>query len=93
MKVAVVGAGKRELPHDAGMPTLLGHAGVVSALYDHHTVLTGATGLRVSDVVEFGISHPCSLFARWDDFEVTRAGRHVGTWTTDFRRSGAVNKP
>ena len=83
--VAVVGAGKRELPHDAGMPILLGHPGTVSAMYDHHTVLTGTSGLRVSDVAEFGISHPCSLFARWDEFEVTLDGRRIATWTTEFR--------
>ena len=92
----VVGAGKRELPHDAGMPTVLSATdacgviiqeagGVVAAMFDHHTVLTSATGLGVTDVVEFGVSHPCSAFARWDGFLVTRAGTVVDVWPTEFR--------
>jgi D-serine deaminase-like pyridoxal phosphate-dependent protein len=82
--IAVVGAGKRELPHDAGLPTVLDRPGTVTAMYDHHTVVAGATGVRVADVVEFGISHPCSLFARWPAFQVTRDGRHTDMWRTQF---------
>ena len=82
--VAVVGAGKRELPHDAGMPTVLSRPGSVTAMYDHHTVLTGATDLRVADVVDLGVSHPCSLFARWPEFHVVRDGHHIDTWRTQF---------
>lgn len=100
----VVGAGKRELPHDAGMPTLLaatdlegarrtgagpepGVSGVVTALFDHHAVLTDAHGLRVTDVVELGISHPCSAFARWDTYRVTRGGSQIGIERTEFHRN------
>ena len=39
----------------------------------------GTPGLQVADVVELGISHPCSAFSRWDSFLPTRDGRVTGT--------------
>ncbi|MEV7046289.1 alanine racemase [Amycolatopsis sp. NPDC051061] len=89
--MVVLGAGKRELPHDAGLPVLLGARsaadarpitdieGRVETLYDHHAVVTGARGLRVTDVVELGVSHPCSVFSRWDAFGLTRDDEVIGT--------------
>ncbi|MEU7579812.1 alanine racemase [Streptomyces sp. NPDC041068] len=96
---AVVGAGKRDLPYDADAPALLsaraangqlktGVAGRVRALYDHHAVLSDARNLEVTDVVEFGLSHPCSAFDRWPAYLVTdERGEVVDVWRTDFRRS------
>jgi D-serine deaminase-like pyridoxal phosphate-dependent protein len=100
--IAVVGAGKRDLPYDAGLPVVLsvhtadgtpraGAAAVVRNLFDHHTVLTGVNGLEVTDVVDFGISHPCSAFDRWPEYVVTDGtGRDVDVWHTDFHRSSLV---
>jgi D-serine deaminase-like pyridoxal phosphate-dependent protein len=97
--MAVVGAGKRDLPYDAGLPIFLsartadgapkaGAAAVVRNLFDHHAVLIGASGLDVTDVVDLGISHPCSAFDRWPEYVVTDArGRTVDVWHTDFHRS------
>ncbi|WP_459326674.1 alanine racemase [Arthrobacter tecti] len=72
---AVLGAGKRELAYDAGLPTLVAHhrngeaqaepAGVVVKLFDHHAIVESADGLEVGDTVDLGISHPCSVFDRW----------------------------
>jgi D-serine deaminase-like pyridoxal phosphate-dependent protein len=72
---AVLGAGKRELAYDAGLPTLVAHhrdgamlpepTGVVVRLFDHHAVVDNAGALRVGDTVDLGISHPCSVFDRW----------------------------
>lgn len=72
---AILGAGKRELAYDAGLPTLVAHhrdgatlaepTGVVVRLFDHHAVVDQAGALRVGDVVDLGISHPCSVFDRW----------------------------
>lgn len=72
---AILGAGKRELAYDAGLPTLVAHhrdgavlpgpAGVVVRLFDHHAVVDGAGALRVGDTVDLGVSHPCSVFDRW----------------------------
>lgn len=40
-------------------------------MYDHHCVVS-ATDLAVGGIVQLGISHPCSAFARWDTYLVTR---------------------
>ncbi|MFF1828545.1 alanine racemase [Paenarthrobacter sp. NPDC058040] len=97
--LVIVGAGKRDLPYDAGFPVLLaafgvdGQAkpkarGVVRKLYDHHTVLEKANGFDVGDIAHFGISHPCSAFDRWSSYLVTDAeGRVVDVWQSTFDRS------
>ncbi|MDR6505682.1 alanine racemase [Arthrobacter oryzae] len=100
--IAVVGAGKRDLPYDVRLPVVLsvrtadgapkdGTAAVVRNLYDHHAVLTGMSGLDVTDVVDFGISHPCSAFDRWPEYVVTDGiGRDTGVWHTDFHRASVA---
>jgi D-serine deaminase-like pyridoxal phosphate-dependent protein len=97
--IAVVGAGKRDLPYDAGQPVFLsaqtadgatknGATAVVRSLFDHHAVLTGVSGLDVTDTVDFGISHPCSAFDRWPEYVVTDGhGDEIDVWHTDFHRS------
>lgn len=97
--LVVVGAGKRDLPYDAGCPVLLAASGVdgqakpeargvVRKLYDHHTVLEKSSGLDVGDVAHFGISHPCSAFDRWSSYLVTDVeGRVVDVWQSTFNRS------
>ncbi len=91
--LVVLAGGKRELPHDAGLPVLLpdpltdrGPArGTAVRIYDHHLVLEQASGLAVGDVVDLGISHPCSAFDRWPDIAVVdAAGDVVGTWHPRF---------
>ncbi|MFF2507511.1 alanine racemase [Streptomyces sp. NPDC058067] len=93
----VVGAGKRELPYDAGLPVLVSardpHGvprpaarATASHIYDHHLVLTDASGLHVGDEVDLGISHPCSAFDRWPDITVIdEAGRADDVWHPRFR--------
>lgn len=97
--LVVVGAGKRDLAYDAGLPPFLAAfsaAGVekpdataaVHKLFDHHAVLLGAEELAVTDIVELGISHPCSAFDRWPEYLVTDdAGTVVDLWQTDFHRA------
>jgi D-serine deaminase-like pyridoxal phosphate-dependent protein len=62
--LAIVGMGKRDVPHDLGLPVPLDRDGAVTALDDHHAYVR-ATGLRPGEVVRFGISHPCTAFDRW----------------------------
>jgi D-serine deaminase-like pyridoxal phosphate-dependent protein len=93
----VIGAGKRELPYDAGLPVLLSARdpqgalrpsarGTATRVYDHHLVLTDACGLSVGDEVDLGISHPCSAFDRWPDIAVTDdEGRTGDLWHPRFR--------
>ena len=90
--LAVLGAGKRDLPDDAGLPVPLAHpgfdadpnAGQLIRLYDHHAVLRGHPAAAVGQVVHLGISHPCSAFSRWETLLVTRAGRVDDLWHTEF---------
>ncbi|MGA7204851.1 MAG: alanine racemase [Specibacter sp.] len=97
--LVVVGAGKRDLPYDAGLPPVLAvysadgaakdaATASVHKLFDHHAVLLGAAGLGVTDIVELGISHPCSAFDRWPEYLVTDGSDAVtDVWHTDFHRA------
>ncbi|NKX53129.1 alanine racemase [Arthrobacter mobilis] len=91
--MAVLNAGKRELAYDAGLPVVVAAyrdgaalpeaAGTVAKLFDHHAVLTPAAHLAVGDVVDLGISHPCSVFDRWREVAAVQEGR-VETWRPAF---------
>lgn len=85
--LAVINAGKRELPHDAGLPVVLSHQGRVDHLFDHHAVVTVASDARwpIGDTVRLGISHPCSLFSRWTRFSAHH-GEKVETWEVSLGR-------
>ena len=75
--LAIVGVGKRDVSHDAGLPRPLRvrrREGTeasatrleVLALWDQHASLACPDGaLGVGDLVGFGISHPCATFDRW----------------------------
>lgn len=103
--LAIVGAGKRDLAYDAGLPILLSAqsatgvdkreaSGSIRSLYDHHAVLVEAADLDVTDVVDLGLSHPCSVFDRWPQFLVTDAkGQVIDRWSTDFRRESVAEAP
>ncbi|MCZ4559019.1 alanine racemase [Rhodococcus maanshanensis] len=92
----VVGAGKRELPYDAGLPVLLSATdsrgvprtaakATAAQIFDHHLVLADAEGLDVGDIVDLGISHPCSAFDRWPDITVVEDDRVRAVWHPRFR--------
>lgn len=78
--LALVDAGKRDLPFDEGLPevqairrggtgateSLAGAA--VSAMNDQHTFIRlapAAEHVAVGDVLRLGISHPCTAFDKW----------------------------
>ncbi|MFI6778975.1 amino acid deaminase [Nocardia sp. NPDC050412] len=77
-ELALLDAGKRDLPFDEGLPVpqfvagpegSLNPAAHVSALNDQHTFLRlpdGVAGdLPVGSVVRLGLSHPCTAFDKW----------------------------
>lgn len=65
--LALLDAGKRDLPYDEGLPVPLGCDGRVTALNDQHTFLRSdhPLPLSVGDVVPLGLSHPCTMFDKW----------------------------
>lgn len=73
--LALLTAGKRDLPFDEGLPVprLLRRDGVTSelsgcaitAVNDQHAFLEPAAGVRVGDWVGLGLSHPCTAFDKW----------------------------
>lgn len=88
---AIVGAGRRDAPYDAGLPRpkLVWRrqapepgvlAGAMTAkLNDHHAYVRTAPDqpVAVGDLIGFGISHPCSAFDRWRLIPVLDDGWHV----------------
>jgi D-serine deaminase-like pyridoxal phosphate-dependent protein len=76
--LALLDAGKRDVPFDEGLPEpqlaadRLGAparllAGEITAVNDQHAFLRidPATPLRVGQVVRLGLSHPCTAFDKW----------------------------
>ncbi|MHB8449565.1 MAG: alanine racemase [Mycobacteriales bacterium] len=74
--LAILGFGRRDAPHDAGLPVpvaVLGRGeaarrsvvGTVVTLNDQHAYLRHRTKLQVGERVVLGVSHPCSAFDKW----------------------------
>jgi D-serine deaminase-like pyridoxal phosphate-dependent protein len=78
--LAILDAGKRDLPVDEGLPEpqLLGRAlggemaalegATISAVNDQHCFLRfnpDTTTVAIGDVVRLGLSHPCTAFDKW----------------------------
>jgi D-serine deaminase-like pyridoxal phosphate-dependent protein len=77
-ELAIVGFGKRDVPHDLELPmpdVVLGRSGLrrvdgtltVTALNDQHGFLRLPPGdeLAVGDLVGCGVCHPCTSFDKW----------------------------
>ena len=78
--LAILDAGKRDLPVDEGLPrpqsigASLGgpmtplEGAAITAVNDQHCFMTfdaGTTSVRPGDVVRLGLSHPCTAFDKW----------------------------
>jgi D-serine deaminase-like pyridoxal phosphate-dependent protein len=85
--LALLDAGKRDVPYDEGLPEpqlaadQLGApahpiTGEISAVNDQHAFLRldPATPLRVGQVVRLGLSHPCTAFDKWQWVPVLGSG-------------------
>ena len=72
-RLAILDAGRRDVPWDSGMPIPLAADGApmpgatVTELNDQHAFLRlpADSALAPGDVVRLGISHPCGAFDRW----------------------------
>ena len=66
--LALVGMGRRDVSFDQDLPMPYGlTASDVAKLNDQHAylVLGGDDRVDVGDWIEFGISHPCTVFDKW----------------------------
>jgi D-serine deaminase-like pyridoxal phosphate-dependent protein len=70
-ELALLDAGKRDLPFDEGLPIPQRIAGAaeITALNDQHAFLRLPTGsaddVSVGAIVRLGLSHPCTAFDKW----------------------------
>ncbi|MCK2036030.1 alanine racemase [Microbacterium sp. SSW1-49] len=65
--LALLDAGRRDVPFDLDLPVPQSVAGEITALNDQHAFLRLADGetAGVGDVVRLGLSHPCTAFDKW----------------------------
>jgi D-serine deaminase-like pyridoxal phosphate-dependent protein len=85
--LALLDAGKRDLPSDLDLPVVLDLPGAaVTSLADQHCFvrLPADADLAVGDVVRLGISHPCTAFQLWRLLPEVDGDRVVGFVETNF---------
>jgi D-serine deaminase-like pyridoxal phosphate-dependent protein len=89
--LAIAGMGKRDAPHDEGLPVPLwirdaegvlsdASACAVTRLNDQHAYVQVPPGVSVAvgDLMCFGISHPCTAFDKWRVIPVVEDDYTVG---------------
>ena len=66
-RLALLDAGRRDVPFDIDLPGPQSVAGEITALNDQHAFLRLGEGAEVSvgEVVRLGLSHPCTAFDKW----------------------------
>lgn len=93
--LVLLDAGKRDLPYDEGLPrplfalkkdgsrVELGGAAEVTSLNDQHTFVTLSAGveLTLGDHVVLGLSHPCTMFDKWQKIPVVSSVEDLGSAT------------
>ncbi|WP_170163255.1 alanine racemase [Bogoriella caseilytica] len=95
--LALLDAGKRDVPYDIHLPTVLRveRAGVELALDPNALTLTGTNDqhayvedpeglLAVGDIATLGLSHPCTMFDKWRTVLLTERGAVLGALPTFF---------
>mgnify|MGYP002039272679 FL=1 len=65
--LALLDAGRRDVPFDLDLPVPQSVEGRITALNDQHAFLDLAdgAGVAVGDVVRLGLSHPCTALDKW----------------------------
>jgi len=94
--LVLCGAGRRDAPFDADLPIPLqvhpasgtGTArpvhGTTTRLNDQHLFLHTEDQVAVGEVIEFGVSHPCTSFDKWAALPVLQGQQVVGLVHTQF---------
>lgn len=99
--LAILDAGKRDLPFDEGLPTAqaiadgLGgefrdlHGAEITAVNDQHAFLRFAPGTQVNpgDVIRLGLSHPCTALDKWSLIPVLDTIHHANPRIVDTVRT------
>ncbi|WP_041684393.1 amino acid deaminase [Renibacterium salmoninarum] len=98
-RLAILDAGKRDLPFDEGLPQPLGIAeelgqevrplvaASISAVNDQHSYLRynpELAEIRIGQVIKLGLSHPCTAFDKWTLIPVLDEGIVVDLVHTFF---------
>jgi len=86
-QLAVLTMGRRDVSFDQDLPVPLGSAdSVVTKLNDQHAYLQlGSDSVEVGSWLGFGISHPCTVFDKWQLIpELDADDRVVGLIRTFF---------
>ncbi|MBI5161661.1 MAG: alanine racemase [Micrococcales bacterium] len=94
-RLAVLDAGRRDLPFDLGLPVPLSPDGSrmlgasITELNDQHAFLRlpEDSRLAVGEVVRLGVSHPCTLFDKWRLVPVLDDGAAREPVVVDFVRT------
>jgi D-serine deaminase-like pyridoxal phosphate-dependent protein len=94
--LAILDAGKRDLPFDEGLPEpqligpVLGGAmapllgAEITSVNDQHSFMTydpSTTTVNPGDVVRLGLSHPCTAFDKWSVIPVLASAESTGNQT------------
>lgn len=86
--LAILDAGRRDLPFDQGLPVPMEAEGARCAqIADQHLYLRDPPcGLGVGDTLDLGLSHPCTAFDKWNLIPVVEeaTGRVVDAVRTFF---------
>ncbi|MFQ4149885.1 alanine racemase [Arthrobacter sp. LAPM80] len=98
--LAILDAGKRDMPVDEGMPepqflgselggSMVALAGAsISAVNDQHCFLRfdpATTTVNIGDVVRLGLSHPCTAFDKWTLIPVLASTANPGSPGTGYQ--------
>lgn len=92
--LAILDAGKRDIPYDIHLPSVLGvhrdgrwrsiDAEVYSTDDQHSYVRLPNDTLRVGELIQLGLSHPCTMFDKWRSVLLVEDDRIVGCLRTYF---------
>lgn len=94
--LVLCGAGRRDAPFDSDLPIPLrvhpaggqGPArqisGETTRLNDQHLFLRTTEEVAVGEVIEFGISHPCTSFDKWHTLPLLQGHQVTGLVHTEF---------
>ncbi len=92
----ICGMGKRDVSHDLDLPRVCGlyrdgkalstnaEHFQVTQLNDQHAFIRSEESMQIGDILEFGISHPCTCLDKWNFIYGMDSGAVVSAYKTYF---------